>query len=312
MNKIRLSHSPSHWPPLLPRHRPSSLAGLTWKLGSSVIVPTVAVLSKIWAQWLNRTHIHNLSSFHRTIDKQYRSKAFPLITICNHNSCMDDPILWGALMPWKWIWNALRHRWGAAAHDVCFTKQTHALFFALGRSLPVCRGAGVYQPSMETIVQLLRDNQFVHVFPQARVCDEQLDLKQLTDDVQNDRLQADQMKLNDLEDAHKSYALKWGLARMILDVLDEKSVDVVQVLPFYHLGMDQVLPTQEPYIPRVGNHVTVLIRSNGPIAVSREFINKLCHSCQTNNERRIKLMQFFEREMKLLKFEAIKKHAKYV
>jgi hypothetical protein len=167
----------------------------------------------------------------------------------------------------------------------------------------------VYQPAMETFSQLIQDRQFVHVFPQARVCQEDEDVDQLVMAVREGRIAADQLNLNDLEDRNKPYAFKWGLARMILDALDQKSVSAIQVLPFYHLGMDRVLPTQEPYIPRVGNDVTIVIRPDGPIRFDAEMIRQLTKSCQTGSERRQKVMQFLEHEMKLLKLEALRLHA---
>lgn len=294
---------------MLAHHRPSVNSGLTWRIGTSIVVPGVAILSKIWTQLLNRTQVHHRDVFERTLSDHHRKRSAPLITICNHSSCLDDPLLWGALLPMKWTWNAFRHRWSAAAHDVCFTKQWHAAFFALGRSLPICRGAGVYQPSMEAFAQLIRDREFVHVFPQARVCQEDADLQQTADAIQQGHLAVNDLNLNDLEDVGKTYSLKWGLARMILDALDEQSVPYIQLLPFYHLGMDRVLPTQEPYIPRIGHSVTIVIRAAGPIRFDRSMVRTLTKSCQTINQRRQKVMQFLEYEMKLLKFEALTRHA---
>src|SRR5690606_7782259 len=106
----------------------------------------------------------------------------------------------------------------------------------------------------------------------------------------------------------KSYAFKWGLARLILDTLADQTIDRVQVLPFFHLGMEKVLPTRIPYIPRSGNKITVFIRPQGAIDFTRSFVRDLCRGCQAASEQRMKIMQYLEREMRILKYNALQKH----
>ncbi|KAH3820169.1 hypothetical protein DPMN_121913 [Dreissena polymorpha] len=48
--------------------------------------------------------------------------------------------------------------------------------------------------------------------------------------------------------------LKWGVGRIIAEA------DVTPiVLPFYHLGLDTILPIQPPHWPRLGKIVTIVI-----------------------------------------------------
>ncbi|KAG1661296.1 Tafazzin [Nymphon striatum] len=137
-----------------------------WNICSAVVIPIVGATSKIWLSWLNKVRVHNFKSLIHEIEN--RPEGQPLVTICNHHSCYDDPGLWG-LLHWRILFRSNIIRWSGAASDVIFLNNFLAKFFAMGQTVPIVRGDGVYERSIEFLIQRLNEGKWVHFFPEGRV-----------------------------------------------------------------------------------------------------------------------------------------------
>merc|ERR1712111_37729 len=244
-----------------------------WISKSHFTCSVVGLMSKFWLTCANSYQIYNKEKLMQALEN--RPINIPLITVANHISCMDEPLLWGILKV-RQLTNQCLMRWAIAAHDICFSKKLHSLFFAFGKSIPVVRGDGVYQPGVDFSIARLNEGHWVHLYPEGKVNMDKVDMR-----------------------------YKWGVGRMIAEC---KTTPLV--VPIYHLGMDDILPSRgPPYIPRIFQRVTVLI--GDPIDVS-ETLDDLKKKGASDEVKRRVLTDLIEVRLKKMEIPTKKLHEQHL
>ena len=144
-----------------------------------------------------------------------------LLSFSNHVSLFDDPWLTACLSQPSWK----NLRWIAADAQNFFGTPFKAMIFNTGKCVPVFRGLGSDQPGMSFLADRLAVGEWVHIFPEGgRTRDPKAGLR---------------------------LPLKNGMAQLI-------QASEPLLLPFYHQGMDSVLPVGAR-IPRLGQNVRVIV-----------------------------------------------------
>ncbi|KAH6822665.1 Phospholipid/glycerol acyltransferase family protein [Perilla frutescens var. hirtella] len=178
-----------------------------------MIFLAVGALTKAVANLLNTTTVNNLDTLLRLV--RHRPPGVPLLTVSNHMSTLDDPVMWGLKgFPTS---DPDLGRWVLAAEDICFKNPVYQLPETLvkvslkltGKCIPITRGGGIYQEHMNEALDRLIDGGWVHTFPEGKVYQEDAPIRRL----------------------------KWGTASLIA-----RAPVTPIVLPIIHCGFEKVMP----------------------------------------------------------------------
>lgn len=184
---------------------------LWWRPLSSMVVGVISSAASVFQQLgFRQVIIRDLDRLTSLLTLDNRDR--PLITVSNHESTMDDPILWG-VVPWRLRWNPDFIRWTLGAKELLWMNPPMNSLFALGQTIPTVRGDGIHQLAVEIALKKLNQNKWVHVFPEAKV-----------------------------NQTGALVRFKWGVGRMIME-----SNRVPLVVPMYFTGMREVMPLKQKY-----------------------------------------------------------------
>jgi len=109
-------------------------------------------------------------------------------------------------------------------HKISSVKKVTGFIFSQGQCVPIVRGAGINQPGFEYLKKILQEGGWVHIFPEG-TRNRKPELG-----IQNNFTQ--------------------GIAHLLL------AANPI-VLPFYHSGMEKILPVGA-LLPRVGKKVKIV------------------------------------------------------
>ncbi|KAL1796603.1 hypothetical protein ACET3X_005143 [Alternaria dauci] len=148
-----------------PEEQPEAPSG-PWRAASVFTMGAVGLLCKGFLTGLSKVETHGMEGFLKLLDEREdpASRDRGLITVSNHISVMDDPILWG-ILPLNYMFNPDNLRWGLGSYDLCFTNKALSTFFTFGQVLPTHRSAhsqfgGLFQPTITEAIRLLSRGPF--------------------------------------------------------------------------------------------------------------------------------------------------------
>ncbi|KAI0543862.1 acyltransferase [Xylaria curta] len=246
-----------------------------WRMTSSMAMGLTAALSRIFLYGLNSVEVTGLQRFLDILDKRkdVEARQRGLLTVCNHISVMDDPLMWGVL-PFKYAFNPSNHRWGLGAHDICFKNDLLGAFFSAGQVLPTHRlhyspHGGVFQPTISQAIRLLSSQPFIRP-PADKSLANEVSIPGFPPIYAQNRYSWVHVFPEACVHQHPRMFMryfKWGVSRLILE-----SEPMPDILPIFIDGTHKIMAedrTWPRFLPRFG--VKFRVAFGEPVDTEKTF-----------------------------------------
>ncbi|KAG9297922.1 hypothetical protein G9A89_018750 [Geosiphon pyriformis] len=222
-----------------------------WNFTSWCCITSCVLIAKFFLRFCAKSTVYNKEPFIKVLMDPQRTR--PILTVANHLSTLDDPLLWASL-PLATNRSLNTVRWTLGAQEICFTSSLLSHFFAFGQVVPTVRGAGIYQPAMNFALDRLNEGKWVHIFPEGKI-----------------------------NPTPSMIPLRWGVGRLMME-----TSNLPIVVPLWHKGLQEIMPLEREssYIPILGQKVVIAFGE--PIDL-KDVLTKFHQGKIEERETRIKI-----------------------
>ncbi len=101
-------------------------------LGNRIVIAAVGTFGKLLLSKLNFLRTYRMEVLYDAIENREEGKG--LLTVSNHKSVIDDPLLLSAFLPPRILYRPSVMRWGLCSLDICFQTRFYAAVCRLGKN----------------------------------------------------------------------------------------------------------------------------------------------------------------------------------
>lgn len=203
---------------------------------SKATVGTVGLLCKTFLKigYCSSVTVNGLENLYKALESDERNAGCGVVTISNHISTLDEPVMWG-ILPLRYHLNTRMTRWTLGASDIMFTNPIFSEFFRKGQVIETFRGNGVFQPAIDLAIKKLNSGAWIHLFGEGKV---------------NQPTRASGRSPVDL------IRFKWGVGRILMETIKPPII-----IPMWLTGFDQLMPEGRTapwkFFPRPGAALSI-------------------------------------------------------